>query len=261
MGKVLTFSVRVIICFVLILYLQEVKAGDSEWRNQFFDYTPSPNILRISGEVLFAPVIGISVACFTFMPGFGLVKFIESMGDNGDDDYNDNYNDNYNNNYNDDDDNDKASIIGGSITGYMGYVLGCAAGVTLIGNIGSQKGSFNAAIEGGSWGGLIGLPFLILFIDSQLSSTEDDNTGNGNEEENGDGQIISYIGVAVAIISPIIGSVIGFNSSRKYDIAFHHHNSDKYQVSILKPSLSFKLDPIRKSVTEEAKIDLVMVNF
>jgi hypothetical protein len=90
------------------------------------------------------------------------------------------------------------NVGGGIIGAEIGLVTAAPIGVYLVGSAGDQTGSFAATMLGSFAGGAAGTAIVL--------------TGMATRQD-----VVIGLGAGVAIAAPLIGSVIGFNFTRRYD--------------------------------------------
>lgn len=85
--------------------------------------------------------------------------------------------------------------LGGMVIGgWLGMVMTVPVGVYLVGSAGEQTGSLGATYAGSLLGGLVGVGLAALAHDAPVS-------------------------IPLVVVAPIVGSVLGFNLSRRYKTA------------------------------------------
>lgn len=87
---------------------------------------------------------------------------------------------------------------GGIVGAEIGLVVAAPIGVYLVGTLGDQTGSFGATMLGSLAGGAAGTAIAL--------------TGIATSQE-----VVMGLGIGVAIAGPLVGSVIGFNFTRRYE--------------------------------------------
>ena len=107
----------------------------------------------------------------------------------------------------------------GALTAFVSLPFSFAYGVYLIGNIGMEEGSYWSTFDGALWGVGVGIGIIAAVWKSDNNS----------------------VLIAVALCSPSIGAIIGFNSSRRLESNMYSFKVEQNKYSILKPDFSMQL--------------------
>ena len=122
--------------------------------------------------------------------------------------------------------------LGVSVGFLTGFIFGSAAGVSLVGNRGDDKGSFGATLIGSSVGTIAAAVPAYLFISQNIDF-------NGNWP--------TFVFGGAFIVLPSMGAVIGYNMSRKGDSppasASGLINVKDGSIRLAVPNISFRPDP------------------
>ena len=142
------------------------------------------------------------------------------------------------------------------LLGFAGLNFGPAAGVSLVGNIGDETGSYLSAFEGACCGCLAILPLFLLAIKTVAGPVADALELDENDVES------CIMGVCVTL--PSIGATIAFNRTRRYKTSAEPEtallNLNDGKMSLAVPRIYLRPDSSGRGNLSQS-VDLLRVRF
>ena len=142
------------------------------------------------------------------------------------------------------------------LLGFACLNFGPAAGVSLVGNIGDETGSYLSAFEGACCGCLAILPLFLLAIKTVAGPVADALELDENDVES------CIMGVCVTL--PSIGATIGFNRTRRYKTSAEPEtallNLNDGKMSLAVPRIYLRPDSSGRGNLSQS-VDLLRVRF